>query len=75
MSAQWYVGRHPDCGCWVAATAPDRDKETARFVAQLIRDGLEVERADVEEVRRRLRSCPHRPQRKERQAHQGSLPL
>jgi hypothetical protein len=53
-----YVGIKK-CGCCVAATAdvPEHKKETAKFLASLIRDELIIERKSVEWVRQNLKSC------------------
>lgn len=55
-----YVGIRP-CGCVVAATVDDPDdaKTVAQDVAGFLRSGLKVEPMDTEEVRKRLRGCPH----------------
>lgn len=47
-----YVG-YCKCGSLVAASvdSPERAKETAAFVAEMIRDGLRVERVDSDVVR------------------------
>ena len=56
-----YVG-FAACGCAVAATVdiPNHAKENARFVADLIRDGLTVERRTVEWCRENLLRCTHK---------------
>jgi hypothetical protein len=53
-----YVARHP-CGCICAAAVdkPERKKETAKFVAGLIRKGLAIERLSCEAVRSSPWSC------------------
>jgi hypothetical protein len=50
------------CGCLVACTVdlPKYAKDTAKDVAKWIRDGLTVERLDVEVVRQQFKSCPHK---------------
>jgi len=54
-----YVGVAQPCGHWVAACVdlPDSKRDTARFVADCVRDGLEVIRVDVEQVRVQLGGC------------------
>lgn len=56
-----YAGRVPGCGCLVAATIdnPERKKDVAKFVQEMIRDGLEVSRVDTEEVRLTMQTCVH----------------
>lgn len=56
-----YAGRVPGCGCLVAATIdnPERKKEVAKFVQEMIADGLEVSRVDSEEVRLIMQDCTH----------------
>lgn len=56
-----YIGRVPGCGCLVAACVdqPDDPKGTARWVADFIKSGLEVERVDTEVVRCQLQRCTH----------------
>lgn len=51
------------CGCWVAATVdrPEWRRDTAKTVAQFLRDGYTVERHTTAEVRERLTGCIHRP--------------
>lgn len=53
-----YVGIKP-CGCVVALAAidPRWTKDTARYVAGWIRDGLAVERVPVGDERCQLRRC------------------
>ena len=55
-----------DCGCVVAACVdnPERKREVAKFVGDLIRSGLRVERVTDEWVRENMKSCPH-PRRSE----------
>jgi hypothetical protein len=59
-----YVGRK-DCGCVVAACVdnPEHRRDTARFVADIIKDGLTVETMTVKEVRRCLTVCKHSPRK------------
>lgn len=49
------------CGCTFAAMIdnPERHKEVARFCADVIKDGLHVERVTVAEARYRLMKSPH----------------
>ncbi len=56
-----YVGRK-SCGCLVAAVVdlPGQEKETARDVAQFIREGYTVTRMESEEVRVQLHACTHK---------------
>lgn len=53
-----YIARR-ECGCIMAAVVdnPARRNETAEFVAELIQDGLAVERVTVEVVRAGFQ-CP-----------------
>lgn len=48
-----YVGVMPGCGCAGVVTVdkPEYAKDTAKTVAQMVRDGLEVKRMTVEEFR------------------------
>ena len=60
-----YVGKRP-CGCVVAAIVDDGDdpKDVAKFVADLVRRGMTVERSTVEDARRLLTEglkCEHQP--------------
>ena len=57
-----YIGIEP-CGCVSAATvdSPDRKRDVAKFVAELLRDGCTVERVSVKDARTRLALCPHNP--------------
>lgn len=63
-----YLGTRP-CGCapaWCSGDLPLR--EVARAVAQMIRDGLNVERVTTEESRHRVGFCAvHQRQRPEQQ--------
>jgi len=65
-----YVGRK-QCGCLVFAVVdvPGREKETAKDVAEAIRDGLTIERVTTEYVRVNFTSC------KCASGHQGVLEL
>lgn len=58
-----YVGVKA-CGCWVAVTVDiaDEKERTAKFVAQMIHDGLTVLHTTSDEVRSRFRRCVHEPQ-------------
>lgn len=53
-----YIGRK-SCGCIVAATVDDPifKKDTAKFVAKLLRDGLFVERVSCQFVRDNMKMC------------------
>jgi hypothetical protein len=55
-----YIGRG-ECGCLFAAVVDDpaHRRDTARSVAQMIRDGLAVERSTVQYVRDNWKHCPH----------------
>jgi hypothetical protein len=60
-----YIGRRP-CGCVVAAVVDDGDdpKDVAKFVAELVRKGITVERSTVEDARKLLTGgckCQHLP--------------
>jgi hypothetical protein len=50
------------CGCAVAATVdrPEWKRDTARTIAEWIKDGLTVERWTVERVRADLGPCVHK---------------
>lgn len=54
-----YAGYCPDCGRMVAASVdtPTSRKDTAKFVAELIRDGVRVERIAVLAVRASAWGC------------------
>lgn len=56
-----YIGRKPDCGCVVAIIVdmPEYKKDVAKQVAEFIRDGLEIERVDLDAGKQELHSCPH----------------
>lgn len=59
-----YVGETA-CGCFVAAMVQEGcAKHEARFVAQLIRDGLKLRMETVTWVRENLRFCEHRQPKK-----------
>lgn len=64
-----YIGRDRECGCVVAATTDTADKQTAKDVAEFIRDGLIVERVTIAYVREHL-GCEHRNAK--RQAKQAA---
>jgi hypothetical protein len=53
-----YVGIKA-CGCCVAGRVdtPDNPKDVAEFVAEMICDGLRVERVSVDDARCTLRRC------------------
>lgn len=55
-----YVGIKP-CGCCVAVCVdiPEHKKDTAKFVARCLKDGLTVERKTVEWSRKNLLMCEH----------------
>lgn len=61
-----YIGVHA-CGCVTAATVvrPGDEKDTAKFVAGLIADGMSVELTTVAEAKARphflVSECPHDP--------------
>lgn len=62
-----YVGRYP-CGCIYAVTCDDdprHAKDTAKFVAEIIRRGDTVERMTVAEAKADPlffpKACPHKP--------------
>lgn len=55
-----YVGRKP-CGCVVAIVADLGDKETGQNVAELIKDGLIIDRLPRQEAAHLLmQECPHK---------------
>lgn len=59
-----YVGRAP-CGCVYASCYDLGDKDTARTVAEWIKDGLTVERLPRKEAGEALMAglnCQHEPQ-------------
>lgn len=58
-----YVGRRKSCGCIVAAAVdtPGDEKETAKFVAERITEGLTIDRMRAEDVRKSF-GCDHREQ-------------
>jgi hypothetical protein len=61
-----YAGHCPTCDalCAAAVDEPRRARENAKFVAQMIRDGLRIERIDCAAVRGgKWCKCP-RPGRK-----------
>ena len=63
-----YVGHCQTCGAWCAASVdkPEYVRDNAKFVAQMIRDGLWVDRVPVVAVRAgQWCECP-RPKRKRR---------
>lgn len=53
-----YIGKKP-CGCIVAAVVDlaERKETTAQHVAEMIADGLTVERVTCEYVRQNMRRC------------------
>ena len=58
-----YIGKWPDCGCVTAACVddPEHKKDTAKFIADLIKDGRVVERIEAKSWETvELRRCPHR---------------
>lgn len=54
-----YIGKCKDCGNVVAAVVdePGREKETAKDVAEFIKDGLLIERVSAEYVRKNFSYC------------------
>ena len=56
-----YVAKRKTCGCVVAAAVdvPTHREETAKFVAECVRDGYDVERMRVVEVRK-VFGCDHK---------------
>lgn len=59
-----YAARYP-CGCIGAAvvdsTNSQRRKDIAKDLSEWIRDGAQIERATVGEIRPQLGDCPHKP--------------
>lgn len=60
-----YVGKRP-CGCVVAAVVDDGDdpKDVAKFIADLVKRGMTVDRSTVDEARKLLTEglkCEHQP--------------
>jgi hypothetical protein len=57
-----YVGTTA-CGCVVAGCVdvPGRERDTARTVAEYVRDGCTVERVPIGDARTRLQECHHEP--------------
>jgi hypothetical protein len=57
------VGRCPGCHSLVFACVDDPKwkKETAKDVAQAIKDGLEISRVDTETVRVEMKGCSCNP--------------
>lgn len=55
-----YVGIK-ECGCCVAVAVdkPEYAKDTAKFVATLMRGGLTIERQTVEWARKNMTICKH----------------
>lgn len=77
-----YAGRCPKCGhlCAAAVDEPTHKRDTAKFVADMMRDGLNVERVTCEYVRQNLLSCecvpnPRRRKGKAPAVRQETLPL
>lgn len=53
-----YIGRRP-CGCVVSARVDTQDRDTAKSVAEMIRNGETVERVTHDYVREHLwKWCP-----------------
>lgn len=83
MSAEkmLFIGTCTGCNQLVAGAVDDaRDKkETAKFVAQMIRDGLRVERISVNDARNRMGHCTCEPNPRKRKTKaavaQPLLPL
>lgn len=78
MSGGCYVGRCPGCGSVTSAIVIDNmhnedavkwRREVAKFCAQIIRDGDEVEKMSTEQVRESLARCkcqkPAKPSKQE----------
>jgi len=58
-----YIGKWPDCGCVTAACVdePNHKKDTAKFIADLIKDGRIVERVEARDWHKvKLGRCIHR---------------
>jgi hypothetical protein len=74
-----YIGKWPDCGCVTAACVddPNHKKDTAKFIANLIKDGRVVERISAENWHTvTLCRCKHRLSPKQRKAStDAELPL
>ena len=71
-----YIGKWPDCGCVTAACVDDpaHKKDTAKFIADLIKDGRVVERISPEHWHTvKLGRCQHRMSPKDRKASTDSL--
>ncbi len=63
-----YVGRMPVCGCIGVVTVdmPEHAKDTAKCVAEMVRDGLNVERMLVDDFRKTPAfGCAHKLKMKE----------
>lgn len=60
-----YIGKKP-CGCILAATAdePKRKNETAKEIAEWIRDGMTIERVTTAYVRENFYCKDHKPKNK-----------
>ena len=71
-----YVGTKP-CGCTVAATVinPEWAKDTAKSVAQWIKDGYTVDKVSLEEVKIKLKSCKCAAEAAAKQRESVDLPL
>ena len=64
-----YVGIKK-CGCMASAIVDcerTRSKEIARFMRDTLKEGLTIERAPIERVRKELIPCPH-----DKKAEKGS---
>ena len=53
-----YIGREK-CGCVTCTVvdSPEFRKDTARYVARWLREGMDVERVSVEEARQLIKFC------------------
>lgn len=60
-----YVGRCPGCGAVQASRYDQADKDTGRAVAEMVADGLLVERVPLGSTPMSECTCP-RPERQER---------
>jgi hypothetical protein len=65
-----YAGTCPTCGNMTAACVDtdDHKRGTAKFIAQMVRDGLTVERVTCEHVRQTMTMCSCQPNPRKRKA-------